>query len=90
MLGKKFFWYTLMFGAILLWVAVIVAGSQLFESAAGKAILPVGLFLLHCGELPISSGIGRAKGLSMFHTFIHTAIFGFTWWVPLKKGVIDR
>jgi len=90
MLGKRLFWDAMMFGAIMLWVAVIVAGSQLFESMGGKALLPVALLLMHCGEFPLSSGIGKAKGLSMFHTFIHTAVFGFTWWVPLKKGVIDR
>ena len=90
MSAKRLFWNAMMFGAIMLWVAVIVAGSQLFETAAGKAILPVGLLLMHCGELPLSSAIGKAKGLSLLHTFIHTAVFGFTWWVPLKKGIIDR
>ena len=90
MLDTRSFWNILMFGAILLWVAVIVAGNLLFESLAGKALLPVVLLLMHLGEIPISSGIGKAKGISMLQIVIHTVIFGFTWWVPLKRGVIQQ
>ncbi|MBW2544718.1 MAG: hypothetical protein JRD43_04500 [Deltaproteobacteria bacterium] len=90
MMKKKGFWYFLMSGAILLWIAVIWLGYVLFpDSVAGKAALPVLLLLMHCAEIPVSSKIGRAKGISGARIVVNTAIFGFTWWLPLKKGVFD-
>ena len=90
MLQKKWFWYFLMSGAILLWVAVILLGFVLFPgSAVGKALLPVVVLVIHCAEIPVSLKIGKVKGVSPARVAINTAIFGFTWWLPLKKGVID-
>ncbi|MBW2636726.1 MAG: hypothetical protein JRC86_04245 [Deltaproteobacteria bacterium] len=90
MLDKKGFWYFLMFGAIVLWVAVIWLGYVIFpHSAVGKAVPFVLTLMLHLSEIPISSKIGRAKGVPRARVIILTAIFGFTWWLPLKRGVIS-
>jgi hypothetical protein len=88
MLDKKGLWYFLMFGAIVLWGAVIWLGYILFpHSAVGKAVPFILTLMLHVSEIPISWKIGRAKGISRSRVIILTAIFGFTWWLPVKRGV---
>ncbi len=91
MLQQRGFWLLLMVGAIALWIAVFLVGILGFpdSAVAAPALLGV-LFLMHCGELPVSLKIGKAKGLTTFRVVVKTVIFGFTWWVPLKKGVLDR
>ncbi len=90
MLRKKGFWYFLMSGAILLWSAVILLGFVIFPNGANVAWLILGaLLLLHCVEIPLSLKIGKAKGLSTAPVVFKTLLFGFTWWVPLKMGVIS-
>lgn len=89
MLDKKGFWYFLMFGAIVLWVAVIWLGYYLFpQSALGKAVPFLLTLALHLSEIPISLKIGRSKGIPRGRVITLTAIFGFTWWLPLKRGVL--
>jgi hypothetical protein len=88
MFDKKGFWYFLMFGAIVLWVAVIWLGYVIFpQSTVGKAVPFILTLMLHLSEIPISLKIGRAKGVPRARVIILTAIFGFTWWLPLKRGV---
>ena len=91
MLQSKGFWYFLMVGAIALWVGVIFLGFVLFPDNTGAALLvPGALFLMHCVEIPLSSKIGRERGLPMARVAIKTIIFGFTWWVPVWKGIFDQ
>jgi len=91
MLEKKGLWYVLMFGALVLWVVVILLGLILFpDNNAGKAVLPAALLILHCAEIPISLKVGAAKGLPSSRVIVNTALYGFTWWLPLKKGVFDK
>jgi hypothetical protein len=44
----------------------------------------------HPLELALSLRIGKRAGLSVFRTVLKTLAFGFTWWVPLKLGVIKK
>ena len=52
-------------------------------------LLIVGLILLglHALELPVAFLKLRGKGVHPFHTITKTLVFGFTWWLPLSKGV---
>ena len=90
MLRKKGFWYFLMSGSILLWIAVILLGFVIFPNRGGVAWVVLGiLILIHCAEIPLSLKIAKARGLSTAPVVLKTMLFGFTWWVPLKKGVIS-
>lgn len=90
MLLKKGFWYFLMSGSILLWIAVILLGFVIFPNGANVAwLILIILLLIHCAEISLSLKIGKAKGLSTAAVVFKTLVFGFTWWVPLKKGVIS-
>ncbi len=41
-------------------------------------------------QLALALGIGKAQGLSRTRTILKTLAFGFTWWLPLKLGVIKK
>ncbi|MBN2282367.1 MAG: hypothetical protein JXO48_00590 [Deltaproteobacteria bacterium] len=90
MLKRKEFWYVLMFGAVALWIIVIIFGRLLFESPAGRALLPVALLALHCIEVPHALRVAGKRGFPSSRVMINTIIFGFTWWVPVSRGVFNR
>ena len=91
MLEKKGLWYSLMGGALVLWAWALLAGLVYSSSLSGLALLLLVLLVVtHALEIPVSSRIGREKGLSTSRVVVMTMIFGFTWWVAVRRGVIDR
>lgn len=92
MLQNKKFWYFLMMGAIVLYVLSIVLGRYLFPGDLLMShIFFIGLVALHIVEIPmVSLKIGREKGIPALTVVLNTLLYGFTWWLPLKKGVIDK
>ena len=91
MLEKKGFWYLLMAGALALWTSAVLVGLVFFSSASWLALVVlVALFVVHCAEIPVASKVGREKGLSTSRVVIKTLIFGFTWWVAVKRGVLEQ
>lgn len=81
----------MMTGAIGLWITVILA-AILFPSISTIAwIIFIALAALHLLEFPLASKeISSAKGISGRTAFIKTILFGFTWWLALKKGIFDK
>ena len=91
MIEKKGFWHFLMGGTVALWIWAILVGLVFSSRASGLALaVLVALFVTHCAEIPVSSKVGRERGLSTSRVVVKTVIFGFTWWVALKRGVIER
>ena len=90
-MGRKVFWYLMMSGSIVLYGATVVLGYCIFPGnhvAAWSFFLL--LLLIHAGETLYSIRIGRRKGISPMRIVLLTLIFGFTWWVPVKRGIINR
>jgi len=91
MLESKGLWYLLMGSTVALWICAILVGLVFSSSASGLALaVLVLLFVTHCAEIPVSSRVGREKGLSTSRVVVKTLIFGFTWWVAVKRGVLDH
>ena len=92
MIQNKRFWYFLMFGAIVLYALSILLGRYLFPGDLLMShIFFIGLVVLHIVEIPaVSLKIGREKGLPSMIVVMNTLLYGFTWWLPLKKGIIDK
>jgi hypothetical protein len=87
----KFFWYFLMTGAIVLWVASIIAGHLLFPDNELLAwSLFAALVAIHASEIKKCLALCGPYGLSKRFVVVKTLLFGFTWWVPLKRGIIER
>lgn len=90
-MNSKKVWNFLMIQALVLWVAVIILGDYLFPEDRFKSLIPFLLvFGLHVVELPIACKIGMGRKLPITRTIIKTLLFGFTWWVPLKKEIIHK
>ncbi len=90
-MNSKIFWQLLMTGAIGLWIISLVAGYLLFPENHLKAWgFFIGLVILHSAELLTSLKIGKEKGLSVRTVITKTLLYGFTWWVPIKKGIMDK
>jgi hypothetical protein len=90
-MSSKGFWYFLMAGAIGLWVVVLLA-AILFPAISMVAwIVFIVLAGLHVLEFPlVSKKIADGKCISGSTAFIKTILFGFTWWLVLKKGIIEK
>lgn len=91
-MNSKGFWYFLMFGSICLFAFTIALGFYLFpDNPLLKWIFFIGLLLFHVAEIPAASlKIGRDRNVPSSTVVAKTLLFGFTWWLPLKKGIIDK
>ncbi len=93
MLDNKSFWIGNMMFCLVLWVFVIFGVFYSFEShevTIAWWAITLALVIGHTFELIISIPIGNNAGISLQKTIINTIIFGFTWWVPLKRGVFKQ
>jgi hypothetical protein len=91
-MNNKGFWYFLMFGSICLFAFSIGLGYYLFpDNCLLSLVFFLGLVALHVAEIPMTGlKIGKEKNIPIPTTIIKTLLFGFTWWLPLKKGIIQK
>lgn len=90
-MNSKVFWYFLMAGAIGLWVAVLIAAILVPSVSMIAWIVFIALAALHVLEFPlVAKEISDNKGISGRTSFIKTILFGFTWWLALKKCIIEK
>jgi hypothetical protein len=90
-MNSKSFWYALMAGSIGLWITVLLAAVLVPSISMIAWIIFIALAALHILEFPLASKeISAAKGVSGHTAFIKTILFGFTWWLALKKGIFDK
>lgn len=83
---SKVFWTLLRSFALGLYLFGL--GIAIFSSVPWiGAGLVLGILLLHICELKTALRIGRSNNLSDTHIWLMCLAFGFTWWLPLKKGV---
>ena len=90
-MNSKGFWYFLMAGAVGLWVAVLLAAILVPSISMIAWIVFIALAALHVLEFPlISKKRADGKGITGRTAVIKTILFGFTWWLALKKGIIEK
>ncbi len=90
-MSKKAFWYVLMTGAVVFWIGSIALGLYLSSKGNPNGWLLFGiLVVVHALEIKMCLALGKRFELNNGLVVAKTMIFGFTWWVPLKKGIIDR
>jgi len=86
---KRLFWRLVQASTILLYILLIGGGYILNKPWLGWGLYGA-LFVLHVFELKTALQVGRARGLSTLRVVVKNLIFGFTWWVPLKQGVVSK
>lgn len=92
MINNRYFWYAMMAGSIVLYMFLLYLGRYLFPGDPFLSrIFFLGLLLSHVGELVLfSMKIGKEKQIPATMIIMKTLLYGFTWWLPLKMGIIDR
>ena len=45
------------------------------------------LLILHLSENVVSHKKVAGKGYSTMEVFLYTLVFGYTWWIPVQKGI---
>jgi hypothetical protein len=86
---KRLFWWLVQVSTILLYILLIGGGYAFNQPALGWGLYGA-LFVLHLFELKTALKVGRDKGLSTLRIVVKNLIFGFTWWVPLKQGIVSK
>ncbi len=93
MFKKPFIWRCLLMpGSIAGWMFAASGVWLQFDGPLRVAWITVVLIwtILHPLEIAVSYRIGKEKGLSALRVVVMTILFGFTWWLPLKLGIIER
>ncbi len=76
-------------GAILLYIVILASSYFIGQGRAGWVLIGL-LVLLHLSEMRTVLRIGEEKGVGLARILVMNLLFGFTWWVPLRMGVIER
>lgn len=67
-------------------VALYAAGSYL--AAKKKPVFLLALMACHLSEyFLVAMKLGKEKDFCPIYTFVNCLCFGFTWWLPIKKGI---
>jgi hypothetical protein len=91
MTSSKWFWLFLEGGSIALFLAAVALGYYFFPEGGLKAWgFFIFLVVFHMSESPVGLKIGRSRNLSAPRSLVKTWLFGFTWWLPLKRGILER
>jgi hypothetical protein len=89
-MNSKAFWYFLQFGAIGLYAISLLLGYWLFpDSTLCAWSFFAGLVFLHTTEIPFIKDICLEKNIPLSAIVVKTLLFGFTWWLPIKKGITE-
>lgn len=88
-MNSKGFWFSLMLGTILLWGAAVLAGFLIWPGGGITSwYFAFGLAGIHLLEIPFVLKLLSDKDMGKGTIAVKTFIFGFTWWLPVKKGIL--
>ena len=91
MLTHKGFWYFLMAGSIGLFLLIALVGYGVLTGYPGTTTGVLAAYLLlHIAEIPHGIRVGRTRGIPAGTAAVKTFLYGFTWWLPLKWGVVQK
>ncbi len=89
--SSKALWIFLEIGAIMLFPVAVGIGYLLFPEGGIRSWgIFIAIVVLHLSESSTGLKIGRKKNLSTARILLKTWLFGFTWWLPLKRGVFEK
>jgi len=86
MLDKKFFWVVQNLVLVAFWLAAI--GSAILGNTRHWLVLVAAMvFVAHLLEVPLAFRLLRGRDASPLRVSLMTLLFGFTWWVPARRGI---
>lgn len=86
---QKLFWRVIQSMAIFL-LAALPPGGIFFHRPAAGWLGMLAVLALHTAELPTALHIAREKNIPTGLAVLKTLLLGFTWWLPLKRGIFQR
>jgi hypothetical protein len=87
LIRTKAFWI----GMMLISAGLYLTGFCLLISTTTRLVglfLLIGITVLHLAELKSALRIGQEHDIPVLRIIIRDMLFGFTWWLPLKIGVL--
>lgn len=80
-----------MAGAVVGWLFIFIGAGMTLHGNIHTFWLIITLVwgICHPLELAISIPIAKKAGFTLEKTIINTLIFGLTWWIPVKLGVLE-
>jgi len=86
MTARRWFWTLCRILTLLLFAGVVITGYALRRPAAGWCALAL-LLALHAAELRVSLHLQATARIPRARVVVMTLLFGFTWWVPVTRGL---
>ena len=83
------FWTCLQILALSLLLGSLPCGYLAANPAAGWVVF-LAVVLLHLAELTVTVPLARRRGFPVGTAVWKTLLFGYTWWVPFRRGILDR
>jgi len=86
MFDKKSFWLAQNLAIAVFWLAALVlalSGPPMHR----LVLVALVIFAAHVLELPLAFRMLRGRDASALRVCLMTLLFGFTWWVPARRGV---
>jgi hypothetical protein len=85
---QKTFWTLQQAFAVFLIFGAVPLG-YLFDHILAGWLAFLFVILLHLSELLVTIPLARQRKLSIRVAILKTMLFGYTWWVPLKRGLLQ-
>ena len=82
----RWFWTACRALTLVLFAGVVITGYVAGHPTLGWGALGT-LLALHAGELRVSLRLPTTVGLARSRVILMTLLFGFTWWVPVSRGL---
>ncbi len=90
MIKNSLFWQMNMAGALAGWLFIIAGLFMDLNGTLRMAWWIIALLWVICHplELVIGLPIAQKAGFSNLKAYLNIMVFGITWWIPVKLGVI--
>ncbi len=86
MIKSKGFWIVQNVVIVAFWLAAVTLLAT-GQSQHRLVLLAAIILAAHVLELPLAFGVLRGRGVSPIKTLLLTLVFGFTWWLPVRRGI---
>jgi hypothetical protein len=86
MLDNKALWLAQNLALIVFWLAalgLLAVGQSRHWLVLAAAVI----FAAHVLELPLAFAVLRGRGAAPGRVALMTLLFGYTWWLPARRGV---
>jgi hypothetical protein len=89
-MNKNRLWWRFLEVVVVLLYAAVIAGGYVIHQPRPGWVLAALLAIFTLTEIYTALRIGKEKQVHLLRIICMTILFGFTWWVPLRQGIIDR